>query len=351
MDIPSKTSIRKAGDLLRSMDANTPLDDVADAITIFSNWRSLHSYPINAFRAYLHGKIKRDGYRSAIVAQRLKRMPSIITKLQRFPNMQLDRMQDIGGVRVILDKVNDVYRLYKSILDSKRFEHKPELPPKDYIQSPKADGYRSLHQVFKYNNKKIPELNGLRIELQIRTKLQHSWATAVETLGIIEKSSFKTGEGSEKFKTFFKLSSALFALEEETPNISEFAYMSKIQLIEQLNELESELRVCSKLEGLAYSAKQIETTSKDLKNFSGYYLMELDIEKKRISLFAFLKDQQEQAESFYRVRESDTKDNPNISIVLISAGNVADIKKAYPNYFLDTNNFIKNLNKSRKINE
>lgn len=341
LDVPSKKSVRKAGDILKS--ENPEFHDYFSAVELLSKWRSLYSYPINTFQAYLRGKIKREGYPSAIVAQRLKRMPSIIAKLQRFPNMQLDRMQDVGGLRVVLEKIGDVYRLHKSILNSRRIEHQPELPPKDYINSPKDDGYRSLHQVFKYANKLHPELNGLRIELQIRTRLQHSWATAVETLGIIEKSSFKTGEGNEEFRRFFKLSSAIFALDEGTPTSEEYANTLRMNLINDLVKLESELQVYSKLKGLAASAKHIETTSKIS---DGYHLMELDVEKNWISLIPFSQEQLDFAEDLYRVRENATKDNPNVSVVLISAGNVANIKKAYPNYFLDTNSFIKSLKRS-----
>lgn len=335
--VPTKKDVRKASQVIRS--ANPDPIELMDAIELLSWWRSLHSYPINTFQAYLRSKVK-QAHPSAIVAQRLKRMPSIITKLQRFPTMQLDRMQDIGGLRVILEKISDVYSLYKSILESKRFEHQPELPPKDYIKVPKPDGYRSLHQVFKYTNKKHPELNGLRIELQLRTKLQHSWATAVETLGIVEKSSFKTGEGSDHFKCFFKLSSALFSMDEGQPVLEEYRDMHRTDLVKKLTSLEEELQIYTKLKGLALSAKHIESTSK---NTDGYHLMELDLGKGQISLIPFSKFQLDSAESLYKAREQATKNNPNISVVLISAGNVKEIKKAYPNYFLDTNSFIKNL--------
>lgn len=335
--VPSKKDVRKASQVIRSENQN-PVEFM-EAIELLSYWRSLHSYPINTFQAYLRTKVKKFHY-SAIVAQRLKRMPSITTKLQRFPDMQLDRMQDIGGLRVVLERISDVYNLHKSILESKRFGHQPELPPKDYIEEPKRDGYRSLHQVFKYANKKHPELNGLRVELQIRTKLQHSWATAVETLGIVEKSSFKTGDGSDSFKQFFKLSSALFSIDEARPILEEYRDIHREDLIKQLVLLEEELQIYTKLKGIALSAKHIESTSKKT---NGYHLMELDLEKGKISLVPFSEYQLESAESLYKAREQATKDNVNISVVLISAGNVKEIKKAYPNYFLDTNSFIKNL--------
>ena len=50
----------------------------------------------------------------------------------------------------------------------------------DYIENPKSSGYRSIHYIYKYSSN-IQDYDGLKIELQIRTRLQHSWAMAVET--------------------------------------------------------------------------------------------------------------------------------------------------------------------------
>lgn len=341
IDVPSRKQVQKAGKLLAKADSTTA--DFERGMTILSQWRSLHSYPINTFQATLRSKVKRLGFKSPIIAQRLKRTPSIIRKLQRFPNMDLSRMQDIGGIRIVLGNIKDVYRLHNDILTSKRrFEHEAVLPPYDYIKQPKEDGYRSLHQVFKYKSQHHPELDGLFIELQIRTKLQHSWATAVETLGMIEKSSFKTGEGADEFKRFFKLASGLFAHHEKQPTTDEIAGMSMADMASELMVLEQQLQIYAKLTGLIVTGKHIENSSN---KSNEYHLMELDTSKDSptVSLIPFTKSQLELAESLYRVREIETKDSPNIEVVLISAGNLKDIKKAYPNYFLDTQDFIKNL--------
>jgi len=335
--VPSKSSIHKAGSTLRNHEASD--ESTNQALNVLSHWRALHSYPINTFQAYLRDKVKKAGYASPIIAQRLKRLPSIVKKLERFPNMGLETMQDIGGIRVILDSVEEVYQLHETLMKA-RFPHKALLPPNDYIKEPKPDGYRSLHQVYKYANGRHPELNVLHLELQIRTKLQHSWATAVETLGIVEKSSFKTGEGSDEFKRFFKLSSALFSIDENQPVLAEYRERSRQSLAAELKELESQLQITAKLKGLALTAKQIETNSD---KYSGYHLVSLDVKKGKVSLMNFSNSQLEYAELLYTAYEAKTRDNPDVSIVLVSAGNVNEIRKAYPNYFLDTNSFITNL--------
>lgn len=340
-NVPSREKVKRAGKTL--IKADTTPDEYNQAMAVLSQWRALHSYPINTFQAMLRGKVKRLGFKSPIIAQRLKRTPSIVRKLTRFPSMSLSRMQDIGGIRIVLPTVADVYRLHDDIINAEaRFEHEPLLPPSDYIQTPKADGYRSLHQVFKYNSSNAPELNGLFIELQIRTKLQHSWATAVETLGLVEKSSFKTGEGADEFKRFFKLASVLFAHHEKEPVIAELADQSPSTWVEQITALEQELQIYAKLTGLIITAKHIDNVSDKTDE---YHIMELDTsgDTPEVSLIAFTKSQLAMAEDFYKMREMATQDQPNTEVVLISAGNLKEIKKAYPNYFLDTQDFIKNL--------
>ena len=333
ISVPAKKAVRRAGEVLRNTGGHSA-DEVRRAVDVLSQWRSLHFYPINTIQATLRQRVRKD-FPGAIVAQRLKRFPSIVGKLLRFPDMQLDRMQDIGGLRVICDRIGDVYALHEGLPKSRRFKHTAINPCKDYIREPKPDGYRSLHQVFQYQNKQHEALNVLKIEVQLRSKLQHAWATAVETLGIVERASFKTGEGSEQFKHFFRLSSELFAYSERR-NGHTVAGVRAVAA--ELDALEQSLQITSKLHGFAVSARHISGTKAN-----GYHLMELDVGVGRISLVPFADDQLDLAESLYREREQKTSGNANISVVLISAGNIREIKKAYPNYFLDTTLFVRAL--------
>lgn len=339
--VPSKKSVRRAGNVLAGLSNDI---NMTDAMETLSKWRALHAYPINTLQAYLRGVLKRYKFSGAIVAQRLKRTPSIIEKLKRFETMSLDRMQDIGGVRVIVDNINDVYKLHKLIKTSKRFKHQLELPPHDYIKAPKEDGYRSLHQVIRYRNETHEELNGLRLEIQIRTRLQHSWATAVETLGMIQKSSIKTGGGDDITRRFFKTASALFALEEKCNMPESFENLTKTEIVRELKTINESTKILTQLSGVAVSAHHIETTTKD---YVGYHVLQLFISEHKVRLTAF--KEADDAEIFYKTKEIETKDDPNMAIVLMSAGALKDIKKAYPNYFLDTTAFINNIERiSRK---
>lgn len=151
-----------------------------------------------------------------IVAERLKRLDSIINKLKRFSNMSLWTIQDLGGCRVIVNEIDEVYSCADKYENSKkRHILKREY---DYINHPKSSGYRSLHRVYLFHSDSKNTYNrNMCIEIQYRTHLQHLWATAVETMGLARRESIKTGQGNDDIKRFFILISSLFALRENMP--------------------------------------------------------------------------------------------------------------------------------------
>src|SRR5205814_3031408 len=120
--------------------------------------------------------------------------------------------QDIGGVRAIVANVAEV-RTLETVYATTPFQHKNRAK-KDYITNPKPDGYRGVHLIYEYKNDQAPQYNGLLIELQIRTRTQHIWSTAVETMGTFLGQSLKSQQGDDKWLTFFSIVSAAFALEE-----------------------------------------------------------------------------------------------------------------------------------------
>jgi len=140
----SKKQINKAGQIL--VQDNPSTEELKWALGLADKWRACHAYPINTFQATLRHKLKGIP-QDSIVAQRLKRMPTIIDKLKRYPAMKLTTMQDIGGVRAILSSVEDVYNLTDKYRSNKSFAHEL-IDQKDYIQNPRSeDGYRSLHLI------------------------------------------------------------------------------------------------------------------------------------------------------------------------------------------------------------
>lgn len=99
----SKGQVDKVGGILVSPNSYS-FEERLSADAILANWRACHGYSINTFPATLRLKL-REVDKNAIVAQRMKRAPSISLKLQRFDGMRIACMQDIGGLRAIVSTV------------------------------------------------------------------------------------------------------------------------------------------------------------------------------------------------------------------------------------------------------
>src|SRR5690606_14571502 len=82
---------------------------------------------------------------------------------------------------------------------------------KDYIKKPKEDGYRGYHLVGKF-----PDSSGSSrlIEIQLRTTLQHDWATSVEIVDLFTNQALKSNQGKEEWKQSFADVSKQFAIME-----------------------------------------------------------------------------------------------------------------------------------------
>jgi hypothetical protein len=103
------------------------------AYGIINNWRSSHSYPLQVIKMTLLGRAKRVDTQ-AIVAQRIKRLSSIESKLRRNPNMKLSQMQDLGGCRAVLGtprRVMDLVELYEKAA-AKNPADRPQFVKKYY---------------------------------------------------------------------------------------------------------------------------------------------------------------------------------------------------------------------------
>jgi ppGpp synthetase/RelA/SpoT-type nucleotidyltranferase len=101
------------------------------------------------FRHTIDRKLKKHNI-NALVSQRLKRIPSIVKKLEIQENMQLSRMQDIGGLRIVVDTIQEANLIrdeIKKVEKHRNFKF-TFANEKNYIETPADSGYRSIHMVF-----------------------------------------------------------------------------------------------------------------------------------------------------------------------------------------------------------
>lgn len=321
----SKSEINKAGKIIASGTSST--EEKYHSLKILNNWRSSHAYPLQVITSNL-----RRTNPNAIVVQRLKRLDSIMGKIKRFPDMSLYRMQDLGGCRVIVNSIDEVYAVIQKYKKS-RIRHvlKREY---DYIQNPKQSGYRSYHMVYQFHSDKKETYNkNILIEIQFRTKLQHIWATAVEMMGIYTKSNLKSSQGNEEILRFFTLVSSVLAIKEHTPvcpNTSE----NLEDLLLEIKELDLKYNIISTLSGLNVAVDY--AGNKNKKN--NYYLLILDYDKKLVRIRSFSKKDIGIATKAYNQIENVTGSTKNT--VLVSANSFDSLRAAYPNYFTDIQEFI-----------
>ncbi len=326
----SRSQIIKAGRKLKAPDAS--LEDIDSSTKIVDNWRAAHAYPLHIIYMYLRrlSANKKD----ITVAERLKRSDSIISKLKRQPTMSLWTMQDLGGCRFIVPTNEDVYSFSEKMLSS-QIRHRL-VKTYDYIDKPKASGYRSLHVVLEYHSDKTSVYNdNMLIEIQFRTHLQHIWATAVETVGLFTKQAIKAGQGDVAVTRFFALVSSLFALKEGKPIVP--------GTINDFDELVSEIRClntkCNFLDILSAIRVAVDYKEKGAPNQQGYYILILNYITRRLSIKYFKASQNEEANDTYS-RIEKTRAESKIDAVLVRVESFQVLKTAYPNYFSDIGEFV-----------
>lgn len=343
--------IIKAGE--KFLEENISDKDFNAAMEVLSYWRFSHEVPLeNALKILQETTLKID--KNAIFAKRLKRYVSIVSKLRRFRKMKLKNMQDIGGCRAIVSnpkKLEKVMRILKKKSEFKNLEGKIRF--KDYITQPKEDGYRGYHLIgrFKDENGELKD-----IEVQLRTSLQHDWATALEIVDLFTGQALKSNQGDKDWTNFFSSVSEQFALMESLHLFNTFSDQKKYdKYLEKLSKNQESIDSCLKTQKYAKKlgvVKKFEAFTQSLKildgkieenSFDGYVLVEVDTQIRTVKSSFFKREDNKDAERMYIEAEKQSKGKRNIVTALVSSTAVGGIKEAYPNYFADSTDFLKHL--------
>jgi len=330
----SNNQINRAGKVLS---AGVPGAETEQAYTVVNEWRASHSYPLRAIATVLRRNAVAVN-RYALVSSRLKRMESISAKLQRQNHMDLINMQDIGGCRAVMWYATEV----PAVVDKLKllFVEDGPFKPKyyDYIEKPKKDGYRGFHIAVRYQSKSPVHAHwsGRRIEIQIRSTLQHAWSTAVETVDLFANEKLKVGQGSSKWARFFLLASAVFARREDSPLVPGVPDSSSDSK-EELKILARELNVYIRLSAWTTAMTHISSAIVD----GATYLIMVDTEQKNVTIVPFGPPYIVEANKQYAIAEMDARTRSDRSVVLVSVDKITDLQKAFPNYYADTADFLK----------
>jgi ppGpp synthetase/RelA/SpoT-type nucleotidyltranferase len=317
------------------------LKNIDQAIEIIDNFRASHAFPLNTLRHRL-SILATNINRKSVIAQRLKRFSSIMAKLRNYESMRLSEMQDIGGCRAVVRTLVDVDNLVAAFMSS-HIKHKLSHSD-DYINNPKESGYRSYHLVFRYISDKNTTYNGLKIEVQIRTPLQHAWATAVETVDLFTRQALKSSRGMPEWKRFFQLMGTEIAIREHTPPIPGTPSNIK-RLRTELAECEKELKIISSLNGFT-TALRVTRNPSFKERGNEYFLLALDNIRDRLNITPYKRSELEQAAEDYAKTEEKIRERIGTDAVLVSVDSVRNLRRAYPNYFADTSLFVEILKRA-----
>lgn len=113
------------------------------------------------------------------IKSRIKSSESIVKKLKRngyestIENM-VEYVNDIAGIRVICSFVSDIYRIADMISNQNDIK---VLAIKDYIEKPKASGYKSYHMLVTVPIYLSDRIVHAKVEIQIRTVAMDFWAS------------------------------------------------------------------------------------------------------------------------------------------------------------------------------
>ena len=302
---------------------------------------------INTFQAWLRKHINKQDFKIEF-AQRLKRQNTVIDKLKRknakgTPLISnVTSMHDFAGCRMIFDNLDDLYEFRDYIHSSQtmrnvRHELRHKDPAKyDYIERPKSTGYRGIHDVYRHfprgsvrRQEKKP-WDGLLMELQYRTRVQHAWATAVEISDLLygERTKFEL-DVTERGR-FFAIASEIIARQHEGM-CKAFTDQSEDDLQKELEKLEKEMGILRRLKVL----KKFEDEKKLQKhNVLNIYRESDDSFKLEVIPFNTAEPAIEKATELEASEDS-------VNAVYVRSDNPITLRSAYRNYFYDSVDFVK----------
>lgn len=261
---------------------------------------------------------------NCICTYRVKRIESIVSKLLRFPEMQVNRAEDIAGCRCIMSSTEKVYKLYNKLIKNQErlpFEFQGRIH--DYIAEPKESGYRSIHL-----NAVLKGGDNRRIEIQLRSLEHHNWATLVEITDLLFRSRLKE-YGKNGNAELFDLHRLLSKEEQKMTEKERYVIadtVMKYQYIERLGDVFSRnyldvRRQWNKMKLQNYHFFLVATDSEGVPDFSGFLGFE-------------------EAEKAYFERFTNNTGNLNIVLTHLQKAGFTKISVAYSNYFLTFNNTL-----------
>ncbi|SHI32079.1 GTP pyrophosphokinase [Parasporobacterium paucivorans] len=214
------------------------------------------------------------------VEGRVKKISSILDKVQRkkLDSSEIDeKIEDIAGIRIICQFVEDIYDIVKMIHNRNDMIVKLE---KDYVNDIKESGYRSFHMIVYYN---VETLNGpkvIQVEIQIRTMGMDFWATIEHSL----QYKYKYNIPPQIRERLSAASAAIIKLDNEMSSVhqeireSQSSFRKQANIVRDiLNNIQNLFKIANKREIIKIQEEFYEIYRKDDQEALMKFGRELDL--------------------------------------------------------------------------
>ncbi len=311
----TKTQIKKLGKSIRvsQRESNSFKDEDLEKLQAY---RVSFQKSMNNVFDFLVARSKYH-YKGSLTVYRLKRIDTIVRKINREKTMDFSKMQDIAGCRSIVDSERQIYNIVADFEKNDQFEIIDRV---DYIIKPRDTGYVSYHLIVKPINEER------FVEIQLRTRSQHFWATLVEITDVVFNIKLKEGEDHPQLYRFHKLLAK---------GKNQLTTEDKIEIV----QIERENEIISKVTSLFKSNYYVSIDrwgKAENRDEAQYLIMELDEDLSPD--FYFFKDFLN-AESAYF--DKFASNEPNMVLVHVNKPSFEKIGLAYSNYILTSHPSIR----------
>lgn len=271
--------------------------------------------------------MKRHPQMDIVFAQRLKRLNTIVDKLASGRAKDLSSMHDLAGCRLIFNSVEDIREFREAFHKTTAKHERDDQDRYDYIANSKVTGYRGVHEVYRYQSttRGGQRYNGLKIEIQFRTRTQHAWSTAVEISDLLDGARIKFDQNANPDRERLFVLAGEFLARSKEGMFGPCPALSDQQLYSEMRELEDRIGVIRTLDMARKSATVIPQKKHIVLHFQNG-----ELSAKGFTRAAKAIAYRDDMEGAY----------PEDDVVYVSAQSPGAVSDAFRNYFRDAVDFV-----------
>ena len=322
----TKSKIDRAGVAL-AKESFRDAEEMLELESVFDEYRKAHLEPLSETTLELQAWLN-ESRADYYIAQRLKRKPQIVRKLNRL-SVRLTQLQDIGGCRIILEKNQDVDQVLAQL--KSKVEAMRDLAitrVTDYREKGRdITGYRAVHVLLERNKRKL--------ELQLRSRIQHYWAESIERTSVIYGRHLKEGEGDPTVISYFQnLSDAFYEIESgRAPSARACIEIDSLkQQTEELMRATGSTKVFDSFVNEDIIKTLVETERRNPNPINNWIIV-FDWNSGEFVSWDIVGRSPDEAIEAYVRYEKNFPAESNFEVVLIGSSRVATVRKTHSHYF------------------